>query len=153
MPLPVPLLRQELPFSCIAAAARMVLSYLGIPLDEAELRRLLKVKPTGAHPVSLCNLRELGVEAQLERSDMLLLGSVLARSVPAIVFLDTALLSHWSPTEYGFLHAVVVIGMGGGSVTINDPWFAEAPFEIPLDELDAAWEPSGRLMVALTRCG
>lgn len=26
MPLPVPLLRQELPFSCIAAAARMVLS-------------------------------------------------------------------------------------------------------------------------------
>jgi ABC-type bacteriocin/lantibiotic exporter with double-glycine peptidase domain len=152
MRLPVPLLEQELPFSCMAAAARMVLSFLGVPRSEEELRRLLKVKPTGGHPVSLLNLRELGVGAQVERGDVPLLGSALARSVPAIVFLDTALLSHWSPTEYGFLHAVVVIGTAAGSVTVNDPWFPEAPVEIPLGEFDAAWEPSGRLMVALARC-
>ena len=54
--------RQDFAASCLAACVRMALTRWGISKSEAELRRLLKINShVGGHPISLLDLRSLGI--------------------------------------------------------------------------------------------
>ena len=51
--------KQELKASCVAAAALMVLNYLGVNIkDEAYLRKILKTKPIGTNIANLLFLKD-----------------------------------------------------------------------------------------------
>ena len=52
----VPHFKQELPYSCAAACARMVLAYYGALFTEDELRRVLGTQPDGTPARAFLNL-------------------------------------------------------------------------------------------------
>lgn len=152
-PLAVPQYEQELDISCLAAAARMVLAFWGIERSEAELRRLLKVKYTGANPANVCFLKDLGVEVAFYFSTLSDLRRLIGRGVPGIVFLGTQHLGYWGEEEDTMcLHSVVVVGFKDDSaVLVNDPAFAKYPISIPLAEFKRAWAFSRQLLIAIER--
>ena len=49
--------RQESSVSCVAASARIVLSFFGIEFEEEYLRKILKTKPYGTNVANLLHLR------------------------------------------------------------------------------------------------
>ena len=84
--------RQESKVSCVAASARMVLSFLGIELEEEHLRRILKTKPYGTNVAHLLHLNDedFGVNVTLRFLSMSeLMGLIVEKRVPCIVVLDT----------------------------------------------------------------
>ena len=102
--------RQERSVSCVAASARMVLSFFGIELEEEHLRRILKTKSYGTNVANLLVLNDegLGVRVPLCFLSMSqLAGFIAEKGVPCMVVLDTEWLNYW---EVGCLHMVVVVG-------------------------------------------
>ncbi len=62
--------------------------------------------------------------------------SHLKQDNPPIVFVNTKELSYWRETTG---HAVVVVGIEGDLIYLNDSALAEAPQVIPVAEFDLAW--------------
>ena len=114
----------------------MVLVYLQVPSDYGNLLKLLRIKPAGAPFRNLRYLKSLGVSVLIERGDVDTLRVHLDSGLPPIVFVATRHLSYWDE-ETG--HAVVVAGLEGDSIYLNDPRFPDAPKAIPVDEFELAW--------------
>jgi ABC-type bacteriocin/lantibiotic exporter with double-glycine peptidase domain len=66
----VPHFKQEFPFSCLAACARMILAFYGVLHTEEEIRRQLGTGPHGTPARSLFLLRSLGFEVRIEESNL-----------------------------------------------------------------------------------
>ena len=47
-------------------------------------------------------------------------------------------------------HAVVVIGMSGSEVYLNDPAVVQAPLAVPLGDFDLAWLERDELYAVIT---
>src|SRR4051812_18791169 len=94
--LSVPHCKQELPYSCVAACARMVLAHYGRTHSEEELRQLLGTAEHGTRARNLLLIASLGFDVQLEASSLAQLGAALAAGVPPIVFLETSFLDYWT---------------------------------------------------------
>lgn len=110
--------RQESRVSCVAASARIVLSFFGIEVEEEYLRRILKTKPYGTNVANLLHLNreDLGVRTMLRFFSMSeLIGFIGKKRTPCIVVLDTAWLDYW---EVGCLHTVVVVGFDEEEVAV-----------------------------------
>ncbi|MBI4670212.1 MAG: hypothetical protein HY741_00910 [Chloroflexi bacterium] len=121
---------------CLAACAAMVLDYLGFPAEYDTLLSRLQVGEYGALIGNLRFLEKFGVKVLIARGEIETLRSCLARALPPIAFVDTNELSYWNAASY---HAVVVIGIEGNRIFINDPAFADAPKKISVDEFMLAW--------------
>lgn len=121
---------------CLAACAASVLRYIGVTADYDELLSLLQIGEFGASYRNLQYLEELGVQVLLERGEVQNLRDWLARDVPPIVFLNTGELWYWNEATG---HAVVVVGIEGNEIYVNDPAFADAPKKILVDEFVLAW--------------
>src|SRR5262249_2623297 len=91
----VPHCKQEFNYSCMAACVRMILAYLGRILPEADVRQLLNTQPRGTTPRNLTALAALGLDVQLEVSNLSQLRDALAAGLPPLVFLDTGPLDYW----------------------------------------------------------
>ncbi len=137
MPL-LPVLHQEQSqrSDCLAACAAMVLNYLDVSADYDELIDLLQVGEFGASYRNLPYLEKLGVQVLLARGDMETLRACLARESPPIAFVNTGELWYWNEATG---HAVVVVGIEGNQIFVNDPAFADAPQKISVDEFMLAW--------------
>lgn len=134
--LPVSHKEQSQQSDCLAACAVMVLDYIGIDASYDELLELLQIGEYGALYGNLRHLEELGAKVLIARGELDSLHSCIERDLPPIVFVDTVELSYWNAASY---HAVVVIGIEGNQIFVNDPAFADAPRKISVDEFMLAW--------------
>lgn len=145
--------KQENKASCVPAAARIVLNYLGVKIDsEAYLRKILKTRITGTNIFNLGYLKdekqwdvdvrsELGTLAELER---LLKNS----KAPVIVLVDTLFLDYW---DISTAHVLVVVGYDEDNIVVNDPFFENQEIKIPKTIFIQAWSVFQNLMVIISK--
>jgi len=115
----------------------MVLGFWQIAYPLAQLRRLLEVIPdVGAPAFNVRNLERLGLRVEYRQGTLGVLHAHLDSGQPPIVFVRTGELPYWD-TDVN--HALVLTGMDGACVLVNDPFFAKAPISIPPGDFDLAW--------------
>ncbi len=133
----LPLFAQELPTSCVAACARMVLAGLGYPLPEAHIRKRCGHTLTGMRLNQIAaGLRDLPVSVEY-RIDWNLddLAHSIQRQACPIVGIDLR------PVEGVFaFHAVVVINIATDQFVVHDPLYNGAPRLIGQLAFEAAWD-------------
>lgn len=128
--------KQELPYSCMAACARMVLAHHGRICTEGQLRQHLGTMPGGTIVGNLYLLQSLGYRVRIEASTLAELGASLTAGIPPLVFLETDFLGYWSSSCH---HVAVLVGLDLTSVLLNNPYFDTAPQQPSLAEFQAAW--------------
>jgi ABC-type bacteriocin/lantibiotic exporter with double-glycine peptidase domain len=134
--LPVPHDKQTADGQCLPACARMVLAYLGRELQEAQIARLLRSHSFGTPAPNIRYLESLGLSVTFGQMSVSRLQAHLQKGNPCILFIQAGELPY-SESE-GF-HAVVVVGLSGQSVYINDPAWDTGPQAVSLDDLQLAW--------------
>ncbi len=136
--LAVPHYPQRNTADCLAACAAMVLAYHGKPTPYGKLLHLLKIGPIGAPRRNILNLSRLrGVSVAYREATVPILVQFLTNGLPVIAFVDTGELGYWTSTTN---HAVVIIGIDGDDLLVNDPASAESqPVRVPIGEFDLAW--------------
>jgi ABC-type bacteriocin/lantibiotic exporter with double-glycine peptidase domain len=128
----------------------MILAFHGIKRPEAEIRRLIRTKSSGTHPVNLLHLQEWCVDVSLDEGSVSDLQALLNDGIPPLVFVGTEYLGYWSEEAYSYMHTLVIVGLETRrSVLVNDSSFDEHPLKIPLDEFERAWRFSGCLMAVI----
>ena len=134
--LPVPHYRQTADGQCLPACARMVLAYLGRELEEAQIAKRLQSYSFGTPAPNIRHLESLGLSVTFGQMSVSRLQAYLQKGIPCILFIQAGELPY-SESE-GF-HAVVVVGLSGQSVYINDPALDTGPQTASLDDLRLAW--------------
>ena len=137
MLLPVPHYPQEQKTTCLPASFRMVLSYLGIELDELSLSRLFKTHAGGTPTDNFASLEIPGINIVAEYIDADLVRKYIQQDHPIVVYLYTEPLPYWKIPS---AHAVVMIGYEGNRFFVNDPMFLDAPKEIDAETFLEAWD-------------
>jgi ABC-type bacteriocin/lantibiotic exporter with double-glycine peptidase domain len=110
--------KQETPYSCVPACLRIVLSGLGLDLDEAELRSRCDCTPLGTEALKAVDaVRQLGltktVKLTLTAEE---LSNLVNGGAAPIVFVN---LLPIDGVKVG--HAVVVIGIEVEGISVYDP--------------------------------
>lgn len=143
--------QQEHSASCLAACVVMILSSWQIEVTEAEVRRIIRTKPySGAHPMNLLRLSELGFLGWPFEGTVDDVQQRLDRGISLIAFLWTGSLTYWAEkVGVDYLHAVVVVGWTETSVWIHDPVLPEGPTEISWAEFKDAWQYSRHMLAAI----
>lgn len=116
----------------------MVLSYVGIQVRYNRLLRMLQVdtEEAGASFYHLTTLKTFGVEVEVGDGHMQRLEVCLEQRIPLIASVDTRELPYWNGLWR--FHAVVVTGMEGNLITLNDRAFA-IPQVVPAIQFESAW--------------
>jgi ABC-type bacteriocin/lantibiotic exporter with double-glycine peptidase domain len=125
----VPHFKQELPYSCVAACVRMVLTHYGCTCTEAEVRQHLGTGPHGTRARDILLVESLGFAVQLDTASLAQLAAAVVAGVPPIVFLETTFLDYWK-TQCD--HVAIVVGLDVATVDLNDPYFDTAPQQTAL---------------------
>jgi ABC-type bacteriocin/lantibiotic exporter with double-glycine peptidase domain len=131
------LIAQQRPGECLAACALMVLRFLQVPADYAQMVRLLEITEIGAPFRRLQRLQSLGVSVALGRGTLPRIYQHLADGVPCIVAVETRELPYWEGLTSP--HAVVVCGMNSRYVELLDPGFQTGPFRVTHGDFGLAW--------------
>jgi ABC-type bacteriocin/lantibiotic exporter with double-glycine peptidase domain len=134
--LPVPHYRQSADGQCLPACARMVLAYLGHELEEARIAKILRSYAFGTPAPNVRYLESRALSVTRRPMSLSRLRAHLENGIPCIAFVQAGDLPY-SESE-GF-HAVVVVGLGGQTVYINDPASDVTPQSVPLDHFMLAW--------------
>ncbi len=122
---------------CVAACAKMVLDYIGQPVNYDRLLRLLQIDPEyGTAARNIVRLSELGVDVLYARGTLGDIRGHLAANRPCIAFVNTGELLYWKERTG---HAVVVVGIDDEMVYLNDPAFANAPQAASHGDFLLAW--------------
>jgi ABC-type bacteriocin/lantibiotic exporter with double-glycine peptidase domain len=147
--IPVPHLPQELDYSCVPACIRMVLAFYGLKVPESQLRALFKIRPSGTSLANvLLRLPELGMSASVYSASLFELERYLEDGTPCIVQVWTEHLSYW---RAAWMHDLVVVGIEGDTVLVNDPAFPDAPKAIAKSEFEHAWAAADRLLIRIEK--
>jgi hypothetical protein len=114
----------------------MVLNHLGVSIGYPRLSRLLRAGHKFTPFGHLRYLASLNLFITLGTyGDLSLIEPNIEMGLPIIVRVQTFGWQHWGReiTE----HAVVVVGVDqdNNAIFINDPFFADAPIEMPLEHL------------------
>lgn len=147
--LPVVHLHQPQTGECLPTCVAMVLHYRGVDVNYAQLTKLLGTIPGfGTPSFRLLDVgRSLGVKVEYGQGNLATLYGHLQRNCPPIVFVQTGQLPYWTEDAH---HAVVVVGMSGNEIFLNDPAIAQAPIAVPLGDFDLAWLERDELYAAIT---
>ncbi len=119
----------------------MVLAYLDVPVPFEGLLAALNIGPYGAPRRNIVALSRFGVSVAYREGTLEFLNESLEAALPVIAFVHTGELGYWAgrlPSD----HAVVVVGLEGDRVLLNDPEFEHAPQAASLDEFELAWQAS-----------
>jgi len=138
MPLDVPLLRQEHPWTCLPACIRMVLAYRGRLIEEAEIAAACSTTPfRGTQPErAVEGVQRLGHHALwFENADLSRLQDLIEHDWPVIVFLRARDL----PGGGRGLHGVVVVGLGDEGATVVDPQ-SNSRYTVARKSFLSAWQ-------------
>jgi tRNA nucleotidyltransferase/poly(A) polymerase len=141
--LAVPMHRQEFPWSCGAAAARIALLAFGHDVPEAYLRLQLGTNPQeGTEPNAIvAHLNAVqGLQAEIQRMTVSDLCSCVDRG--EIVIVDLQAWSEGAIPDYAMDrqdgHYVVLSGYGEGRLYFSDPANAK-PVHLSMQDLDERW--------------
>lgn len=136
----VPHVRQIEDGYCLPACVEMVLAFYGIHRPQAQIAKQLDIIEGAGIPapriLRLASRQLQIVRQQGEVSDLI---ALLNESIPPIMEVSTAQLTHWHGEESQ--HVVLLTAIQGdidGTATINDPAF-DAPMNLPMNELILAW--------------
>ena len=143
--------KQELATSCVPAAARIVLNFLGVTVEsEAYLRRILKTKSVGTNIFNLAYLkdeREWNVDVWSELGSLKRLEDYLIRyNIPVIAQIATDPLNYLTIPS---AHALVVVGFDDEHIIVNDPLVDDQELPVPKDEFLQAWSIFQNLMIVI----
>ncbi|NKQ36300.1 MAG: hypothetical protein HF973_11875 [Chloroflexi bacterium] len=134
--LPIPHILQKSQADCLAACAAMILAYLNKPVSYEQLLALLNIQWFGAPFNNILNLEKAGVRVLYRQGALDDLRKHLADGEPVITAIFTGELPY---SDEATNHAVVVVGIDGHYVYINDPAITEAPIPVPKGDFDLAW--------------
>lgn len=136
MRLDVPAYRQEQEATCIPAAIRMILAYLGDERPEAEIARVCGTTPAGTiFAQAVRGIESLGYAAfAFEGASLDLLIELVNRGLPVITPIQAAILPH----ALSGIHAVVVYGFEGDALLCIDPHLG-SPIRVPLLTFLLGW--------------
>ena len=134
--LPVSHHPQQYQSDCLAACTAMVLAYFRVTTSYSSLIRILAIDEIGAPFRNLRNLQPLGLEVNVHTVDMAALSAHLENGLPVIAAVDTAELGYWHEATD---HAIVVVGIDGEFVYVNDPELRSGPKRVARDEFEPAW--------------
>jgi hypothetical protein len=145
--------KQEVKVSCIPAAARIVLNYLGVTASsEAYLRKILKTKITGANILNLSYLKDekdWGVAVKSELGTLSVIKNYLVKDkIPVIVLIDTSSLDYW---KLSAAHVLVIVGFDDEHIIVNDPFFENQEIKIPIKIFLEAWSVFQNLLVVIKK--
>ena len=147
--LPVPHQLQLADGYCLPACVQMVLSYLGIEREQADLSNQLQMVPGAGTPGDRVRLLASDtLEVFYGQGELADLEAALNRGVAPIVLLHTGELPHWALAT---AHAVVLLGIDEDVAVINDPGMTEAAIRVPLGDFELAWDEMANLYVLLTK--
>ena len=133
--LPIGTHRQNHPYTCGPAAAKIVMDYLRYPVSESHLVRRCKTFPrTGTEPTNIvAAARSMGFFAQEKRR--MSVNSVkrfIRNGVPVIA-------NYQSSPEYGEGHYAVIIGFSRSHFVLSDPASDQGYEQIPIIEFMKQW--------------
>ncbi|MCB0080235.1 MAG: C39 family peptidase [Caldilineaceae bacterium] len=130
--------RQRQPADCLAACGAMILHYLQVPFRYESLVELLEVKYYGAPFSHIHKLATMGLfVTSKEWGGIPQLEQYLETGLPIIANVNTKELPYWDREAN---HVIVIIGIEGDTIFLNDPAFDEAPQRVPLAEFLLAWD-------------
>lgn len=138
--LDVPHYRQRNTGYCLPACLQMVLEYVGIRRDQAQLARELGVTPKVGVAVSrVTRLAIPNVSIRYQQGEIDDLVAALAREVPPILNVATGQLPYW---EEECAHAIVLVGLSDDQqiAYLNDPAFDEPAIACAAAALWLAWD-------------
>jgi hypothetical protein len=118
----------------------MVLNYLGIQLGYTRLAKLLRAGPSFTPFGNLRYLAPLRLALTIgKHDDLSIFEPNLTVGLAVIAGVKTFGWQHWR--EEVTEHAVVVVGIDHfhGVIFIDDPFFTDAPIEMPLIEFETGW--------------
>jgi ABC-type bacteriocin/lantibiotic exporter with double-glycine peptidase domain len=124
----------------------MVCAHLGTEVSEAELRRLMKTKPSGTSPANAVYLSELGFDVRFFSGSLSELRELAERGVPVIVLIWTESIAYWSDA---CMHAITVVGFEADALLIHDPAVANSPIRVSVDQFETAWAYSRQLSIQI----
>lgn len=130
----------------------MALAYLGFARSQAELARILKVRPGFGAPASnILNLRSRRIEVLYNTNGTWDdLHAWLQTQVPVIVCVQAGELPHWHGAQAQ--HAGVIVGLDENCVHLHDPALDHGPVTVPIADFWLAWdEMEGRYAVLTKR--
>ena len=145
-PLPTPHRRQETPWTCVPACARMVLEHHGQSCTEEQVANLLGTTPVGTRSAHLRRLEAWGFSVDRTQLSVAQLEACLADGLPVIACIHTGPLPHWDADDP---HSVVVVGITSGSVLMHDPASDAGPVTCTLDEFRQAWSCTANLAAVI----
>jgi len=136
--LPVSHLKQKGDGDCLAACAAMVLEFIDRGIDYSQVAQLLKIRNFGAPASNIRLITQLGLSVTYSVTDVDGLFRMLDNGQPVIAFVRTGDLPYWA---YQTDHAVVVVGydVEGQVIYLNDPYFDQAPIDVPRGYFELAW--------------
>ena len=116
----------------------MVLQYLDRGMDYSALVQLLKIRNFGAPASNIRFLEQLGFSVTYSVTDVDGLFRMLEHGEPVIAFVRTGDLPYWAHETD---HAVIVVGYDAETqiIYLNDPYFDQAPVDVPLGSFELAW--------------
>jgi len=123
----------------------MVLTYLGEKVAYDHLRQQLGTFSAGAFFFNVDRLRSWRLRVERDRGTLATLREHLDAGRPIIVPVDTGLLPYWLtradvPLDERITdHAVVVVGIEGELIYVNDPDFELAPQIVEIGWFHEAW--------------
>lgn len=130
--------KQRRQADCLVACTAMVLDYLQVPVRYERLLQVLRTMPIGTLFRNLHHLESAyGLSVTIGYGSAELLQAYLETGLPVIASVNTQMLSYWEYQE--MIHAIVITGIEGETIYLNDPAFAEAPQVISLAEFNLAW--------------
>ncbi len=145
--------RQEASASCVPAAARIVLNYLGVAVkSEAYLRKIFKTKVTGTNILNLGYLKdekEWNVDVKAEQGTLLELENYIEQEKSLlIVLVDTEFIEYW---EFSTAHALVIVGFDDDHIIVNDPYLEDQELKIAKANFIQAWSSFQNLMIMIKK--
>lgn len=145
----LPHFQQSADGQCLPACGRMVLTYLGMSLSEAEVGRTIGAKPFGTPTFAIQRLSKLGLQVNYKEWSTSALLAVLGEKRPLIAFVRTGFLDYW---QEDFAHAVVVVGaVDNEQVWVHDPAKETSPLSVSWDGFLAAWAEFGYRGATVTK--
>ena len=121
-------LRQPAESGCVPTSVQMVLDYLGRKESYQRLAEVLGARSFGTPAENVLFLNQIDVHVIFAELSLPEIESHLQQDHPVIAFVSTADLPYW---QIDTDHAVVVVGMDEHSAYLNDPYFDDAPKQVP----------------------
>jgi ABC-type bacteriocin/lantibiotic exporter with double-glycine peptidase domain len=122
--LKIPHFQQTTEGTCLQTCVRMILAYLQRPVEEGEVTGLFEADDSGVTASRVLRLEQWGFQVTYGSTTLEELQAWLAQGLPPIVLVHTQFLDYWTTNT---AHAVVVVGIEGNSVYLNDPAFDTVP--------------------------